>query len=92
MSKILGRDDYCTSSALFFTFFFVFLIQWKVKHLVRIIRFGNGLVVLQNDQNGPAVDMEDDPYISPSDICVFLRMDEIMDLIIFGFKTNMRQR
>lgn len=43
------------------------------------------------DSLSAAVDMEDDPYISPSDICVFLRMDEIMDLIIFGFKTNMRQ-
>ena len=31
--------------------------------------------------------MGDDPYISPSDICVFLRMDEIMDLVIFVFKT-----
>ena len=39
---------------------------------------------------GAAVDMEDDPYISPSDICVFLRMDEILDLMIFGLKTNMR--
>ena len=64
----------------------MFLIQWKVKHLVRIIRFRNGLVGLQSDQNGAAVDMEDDLYISRSDICVFLRMDEIMDLIIFGFK------
>ena len=68
----------------------MFLIHWKEKHLVRIIRFRNGLVV-QSDQNGAAVDMEDDLYISPIDICVFLRMDEIMDLIIFGFKTNMRQ-
>ena len=47
VSKILVRDDYCTSSVLFCTSYFSFLIQRKFTEPVSIVRFRNGL---QNNQ------------------------------------------
>ena len=48
VSKILVRYDYCTSSVLLL--YCSFLIQRKFKEPINIVRFRNGLVVLQNNQ------------------------------------------